>query len=327
MVFLENADVDGVLAYHDEEGNPLSKVFVKTVQDAGASLSVAASHELVEMLADPLCVSYAVSGDPQTLYALEPADAVEDDSLGFMVGGFLMSDFVYPAWFDASAAGRPGTKFDRQGVIVGPFELHSGGYAITLHGGAVNQVFGTTAKANAFAIEDRRGHRSEVRRALSAGLHGRRAVIFLNDLELKADPAPDYWCLIAPLAFMDPVFGTHVVPIGFRTDLASDRILANIPCMSPDGTSRRGAVAHDFAYRALRANGKDWCDRLLRAGLLADGTSASAAWAFYWGVRLFGKPFWDADGRPMTAGDFDTAANYQARLASPGVSATVALPA
>jgi hypothetical protein len=41
---------------------------------------------------DPLCVADTVSGDPQTLYALEPADAVEDDGLGFMVGGFLMSD-------------------------------------------------------------------------------------------------------------------------------------------------------------------------------------------------------------------------------------------
>lgn len=140
---------------------------------------------------------------------------------------------------------------------------------------------------------------------------------FLADLELKADPEPEYWALVAPLPFTDPVFGSHTVPVGFRTDLASDRILANIPCMSPDGASRRGAVAHDFAYRALRENGKDWCDRLLRAGLLADGTSPRAAWAFYWGVRLFGKPFWDADARPVTAADFDTTVDYLAWLASP----------
>jgi hypothetical protein len=135
---------------------------------------------------------------------------------------------------------------------------------------------------------------------------------FLTDLELTADAQPDYWFLLAPLAFSDPVFGSHVIPKGFRTDLASDRILDGIPCMSSTGRSRRPAVAHDFAYRALRANGKDWCDRLLQAGLLAEGTSRLTAGAFYWGVRLFGKPYWEDDGRPMTAADFDTAANFQA---------------
>lgn len=374
LVFLDDADQPGALAYHDEEtGSPLAKVFVRTIQKSGVSLTVSASHELVEMLADPLCVCYAASADQQTLYALEPClggetviplsdgsrpqigelaargllrarrtarnartvcvifsdgtsvrctpnhrfllpdgtfreardlrsgqmlpgpaltdavdrsevyavalgggasalgraadrshiglgelrasvrfpsavaiageaplrrgvqraerrvdgalpcpmefthsksaclartawdgalrhskivdrveednnsdvfdmtvparhnfavaagvivhncDAVEDDSLGFDVGGFLMSDFCYPAWFDATAADRPGTKFDHQGVISRPFELHSGGYAITLKNGQMSQTFGSSAKAQAFAREDRRGHRGDYR--------------------------------------------------------------------------------------------------------------------------------------------------------------------
>lgn len=170
MVFLDDADAPGALAYHDEEtGQPLAKVFVRTVRQANVSLTVSASHELVEMLADPLCVCYATSNDPQTLFALEPADPVEADSLGFEIGGFLMSNFVYPAWFDQTQAGRPGVKFDHRGVISRPFELHSGGYAITLKGGAYGQFFGSTAKADAFAREDRRGHRSEFRAARAAG--------------------------------------------------------------------------------------------------------------------------------------------------------------
>lgn len=164
MVFLDDADSPGALAYHDEEsGAPLAKVFVRTIQQNNVSLSVSASHELVEMLVDPLCNLYAPASQPTLLYAVEAADAVEDDSLGFQVGGMLMSDFVYPAWFDPSAAAS--SKFDHRGVITRPFELHSGGYAITLHGGVVGQTFGSTVKARAFSQEDRRGHRSELRRS------------------------------------------------------------------------------------------------------------------------------------------------------------------
>lgn len=171
MVFLDASDIQGALAYHDEEQDtPLAKVFVGTIRQNGSSLTVAASHELVEMLVDPLCNCYAVTHDPQRLMAYEAADPVEDDSLGFEVDGFTMSDFVYPAWFDAT---RPAgsTKFDHQGVLSEPFQVHSGGYVITLTNGAVNETFGSKAKAQEFALEDRRGHRSELRRAKVAGVH------------------------------------------------------------------------------------------------------------------------------------------------------------
>ena len=52
VVFLDNADQPGALAYHDltPSGFPLSKVFVKTTLDNNDLVSVSASHELVEML-------------------------------------------------------------------------------------------------------------------------------------------------------------------------------------------------------------------------------------------------------------------------------------
>jgi hypothetical protein len=55
MVFLDNADQPGGLAYHDltPGGLPLSKVFVKTTLADGELVSVSASHELVEVLVDP----------------------------------------------------------------------------------------------------------------------------------------------------------------------------------------------------------------------------------------------------------------------------------
>src|SRR4051794_19720455 len=55
IVFLDDADQPGALAYHDltPSGLPLSKVFVKTTINNGELVSVSASHELVEMLVDP----------------------------------------------------------------------------------------------------------------------------------------------------------------------------------------------------------------------------------------------------------------------------------
>src|SRR2546430_15701130 len=55
LVFLDNSDQAGALAYHDltNEGLPVSKVFVKTLQADHASVSVGATHEICEMAVDP----------------------------------------------------------------------------------------------------------------------------------------------------------------------------------------------------------------------------------------------------------------------------------
>jgi len=48
LVFLDDSDQAGALAYHDltDEGLPLSKVFVRTILADHASISVGATHEL-----------------------------------------------------------------------------------------------------------------------------------------------------------------------------------------------------------------------------------------------------------------------------------------
>jgi hypothetical protein len=53
MVFLDDADQPGALAYLTPDGLPQSKVFVKTTLENNDLVSVSASHELVEMLVDP----------------------------------------------------------------------------------------------------------------------------------------------------------------------------------------------------------------------------------------------------------------------------------
>jgi hypothetical protein len=159
MVFLDTADVQGALAYHEltPEGLPLSKVFVKTTVENGELVSVSASHELVEMLVDPAINLMSTGPDAKAVYAYESADPVE--ALSFDVKGIPMSDFVYPAYFENFH--KPGSvKFDHLHKVKKPFQILSGGYQIVFKNGKWTQIFGSAAKQKAFAKEDRRGHRS-----------------------------------------------------------------------------------------------------------------------------------------------------------------------
>jgi hypothetical protein len=162
MMFLDDADAQDALAYHDltPDGFPLSKVFVRTIRDAGESLSVSASHELVEMLVDPGINLYSTGPDDKAVYAYESADPVE--ALSFDVNGVQMSDFVYPSYFEVfRKAGS--TKFDYMGKVKRPFQILSGGYQIILKNGKW-QTLSSKSKKAALQREDRRQHRSEARR-------------------------------------------------------------------------------------------------------------------------------------------------------------------
>jgi len=162
MVFLDDADQPGALAYHDltPDGWPLSKVFVRTTIQNGDKVSVSASHELVEMLVDPAINMMTTGPNLKTIYAYESADPVEQ--LTFDVNGIPMSDFVYPSYFEVfRKAGS--TQFDRLDEVNKPFQILSGGYQIIFKNGKWSQIFGSESKTKRFKKEDRRGHRSESR--------------------------------------------------------------------------------------------------------------------------------------------------------------------
>jgi len=172
IVFLDNADQPGALAYHDltPDGLPVSKVFVRTTLDNGDLVSVSTSHELVEMLVDPAINLMTTGPDPKAMYAYESADPVE--ALSFNVNRIPMSDFVYPAYFEDFH--KPGSvKFDHLGQVSKPFQVLKGGYQILFKSGKWTQVFASEAKKKHFKKEDRRGHRSEQRK---------------QDKMLRADP-------------------------------------------------------------------------------------------------------------------------------------------
>ncbi len=136
LVFVDNSDHAGHLGYHDltDAGLPLGKVFAASDDQYGLECSVTASHELLEMLADPdinLSVFAHMQGTPPgRLFAYEVCDACEADEFAYLGsdGRTLVSNFVYPAWFEGFWPKGCGKQFDRQGQITAPFQLLPGGY-------------------------------------------------------------------------------------------------------------------------------------------------------------------------------------------------------
>ena len=127
LVFLDNSDQAQALAYHDltDEGLPISKVFVKTIEADNSSLSIGATHELCEMAVDPWLNS-AYQDPNGVFWAGEICDPVEDDQYGYKIGNLLVTDFVTPDWF--SHAHSQGAV-DIKGHASTAFEVLSGGYA------------------------------------------------------------------------------------------------------------------------------------------------------------------------------------------------------
>lgn len=129
LVVLDNSDQAGALGYHDitPEDLPLSKVFAADDIQDGFSWSITMSHELLEMLGDPLINMTAVVQTAQKsgrIYAYEACDPCEDDSLGYQIDGVVVSDFVLPHWF---VPGAP-APFDFMKKITKPLEVLPGGY-------------------------------------------------------------------------------------------------------------------------------------------------------------------------------------------------------
>lgn len=167
LLLLDDSDQAGALGYHDvtPEGLPLGKVFAKTDQRYGLSVSVTASHELLEMLLDPYINLVAEDTRRGIFVAYEASDAVEADDLAYDIDGFTVSDFVTPAFFDPTAVGRKGARFSFRGNVHQPFALAPGGYeSVWVPGKGWTQ---NTARSEGTLVKDRPkvGSRRERRRA------------------------------------------------------------------------------------------------------------------------------------------------------------------
>lgn len=124
LSILKNSDRAIALGYHDltPDGLPIGKSFAGTDGDFGHSWTVTASHELLEMLADPhvnLTVFVHPTPADRKLYTYEICDPCQDDSFSYDIGTVKVCDFVYPAYFQSSPQ-PSGTKFDHLGHLQKP---------------------------------------------------------------------------------------------------------------------------------------------------------------------------------------------------------------
>jgi len=137
LVVADDSDQAGALGYHDmtPDGLPQGNVFAGTDLQFGTQWTVTASHELLEMLGDPAINLTALTMTPfdvnqpavGRLYAYEVCDACEADQDGYAIDGVLVSNFVYPPWFE-SFRQTGSTQFDHQLRLTDPFQLLPGGY-------------------------------------------------------------------------------------------------------------------------------------------------------------------------------------------------------
>lgn len=130
FVIADTSDQTGAAGYHETTaaGEAIGYAFAKTTLDAGMHPSVTISHEILEIVGDPLIDQSNQWSDLPTALFLgqELCDPVEDDSLGYEKNGVLVSDFVTPAYFVPNSTG----PWDFKAHLKAPNTLAPGGYQL-----------------------------------------------------------------------------------------------------------------------------------------------------------------------------------------------------
>jgi hypothetical protein len=98
---------------------------------AGSSWSLVASHEALEMLADPsgnrtIAGPSPMAGQGRVEFLVEVCDPCQGDEFAYAVNGVMVSDFYTQNYFDPAVAS--GVRYSFSGAIAEPRQVLSGGY-------------------------------------------------------------------------------------------------------------------------------------------------------------------------------------------------------
>jgi len=119
----------------DKHKQPYARVIATTKSDGW---TIAASHEVLEMLVDPygnrMQSSVAIEivgkkiedGTGQFGYLVEACDPCEADKYAYSISGVPVSDFITPHFYDPLVT--PGTRYSFTGAIKAPRQILPGGY-------------------------------------------------------------------------------------------------------------------------------------------------------------------------------------------------------
>lgn len=137
IVYLDdNPRSGGLEGYHTQnaQGVPFGVVYAQIAEDLDGTWTVALSHELLELAADPSLNRFAAGPHPvdrhrHVLHWLEVCDPVQDDC--YKIDGVKVSSFVLPAYFDPSRRDLGRHDFLGGGGgkhVIAPFGIAPGGY-------------------------------------------------------------------------------------------------------------------------------------------------------------------------------------------------------
>jgi hypothetical protein len=119
-------DVQDAAGVHlDRDGQPFALV------EMGSSWSLTASHETLEMLADPFGDRFVAGPSPRpgqgrVEFLVEVCDPSEDDRFAYTVNDVLVSDFYTPHFFDPVRG--EGIRYSFTGALIQPRQVLPGGY-------------------------------------------------------------------------------------------------------------------------------------------------------------------------------------------------------
>jgi hypothetical protein len=132
VIIRDDIGQPGAAGYHtDDNGQPFSLV------QADDQWQLTASHETLEMLADPFG-NRTIAGSPppqaprplsalrRVVYLLEVCDPCEDAQFAYGVNGQQLSDFITPHYYDPN--GGSGRLYSFRGNVKGPHTVLESGY-------------------------------------------------------------------------------------------------------------------------------------------------------------------------------------------------------
>ena len=126
MIIRDDIGFEGAAGVHlDKDGQPFALITY------GDSWSLTASHEMLEMLADPTGNRVIPGRSPKrgqgrVEFLVEVCDPSEGAEFGYTVNDMLVSDFYTPRFFEPHKA--DGVRYSFTGAIKRPREVLRGGY-------------------------------------------------------------------------------------------------------------------------------------------------------------------------------------------------------
>jgi hypothetical protein len=139
---------EGVLGYHgvNSAGLPLAHVGVRSSTNAGMPWTLAASHTILQLLANPKGTLAIVERD--RVIPQEICRPCYGERYAYKINDVMVSDFVLPAWFESFRKQRS-APFDYCGHISEPFQVLPGAYLFYFQNATKSQLFASHKAASA----------------------------------------------------------------------------------------------------------------------------------------------------------------------------------